>query len=125
MIDMMIITPSDTSADWHMDIDIINGKGKEVPGGYKNTMIQRAAVASVLAKGTLPGREDIGADWAGLSAGKTSFVEVDNQVKANMEVFAGASTLEESPYPVYEKTEDGLRVSLVALTAPTISGAQV
>ena len=125
MIDMMIIVPTDKQADWYMDIDIIKGKAVDVPGDLTNTKIHRAAVASVLARGSIPGREDIGADWAGLAAGKTSFVEVDNQVKANMEEYAGASTLDSSPFPVYEKTEDGLRVSLVTLTKPTINGAKV
>ena len=122
---MMIIVPTDKQADWYMDVDIIKGKATEVPGDFTNTKIQRAAVASVLARSSIPGRESIGADWAGLAAGKTSFVEVDNQVKANMEEYSGASTLDSSPFPIYEKTEDGLRVSLVTLTKPTINGAQV
>ena len=122
---MMIIVPTDKQADWYMDVDIIKGKATEVPGDFTNTKIQRAAVASVLARSSIPGRESIGADWAGLAAGKTSFVEVDNQVKANMEEYSGASTLDSSPFPIYEKTEAGLRVSLVTLTRPTINGAQV
>ena len=123
MRDLLLVTPASTEAGWTVDIDIVNGVAVETPDNVNTTPRQRVAVASYICRGTIPGREDIGADWAGYLAGRTSLLECDNQVKANMETFASASKIAESPYPIYYRDENGVRISLLSLRAPSVVGA--
>ncbi len=119
--DLLLIVPK-SPTDWDLDIDIVNGVGVEVPLGNNNVGRQRVAVAAYIGKGTIPGQEEVGADWAGFLANRVSLVECDNQVKANMEEYAGASQMEESPYPIYNRDDGGLSISLVSLTPPAVTG---
>ena len=120
--DLLLITPLTSSSEWGLDIDIVGGKAREVPGEEENTKRQRVAVAAYITKGTIPGQEDIGADWAGFLANRSSLLDCDNQVKANMEQFANASQLIDAPYPIYQKAEDGLKISLISLKKPAVAG---
>ena len=84
MRDVLIITPTDQStASWNLDIDIIDG----VPDYVQeegNTADQRAALASVMMIGTIPGLPDVGVAWSDMynsAANDTDIVTIDNQVK--------------------------------------------
>lgn len=122
MRDLLIIMPKDADAGWTIDIDIVDGVARYTPDNKGSTNTQRVAIASYICKGTIPGREDIGADWPGYLAGRVSLLECDNQVKSNMETFASASQIAESPYPMYHRDESGVHISLIALKAPAVPG---
>ena len=113
--------------DDRLDIDIVNGIVVEVPEPVDiNTQRQRAAVSAYIAKGSIPGQETLGADWAGFLSGSVSLMECDNQVKATMETFAQVSQLADNPYPLYQKTGDGgMEISLLSIPKVSAPGGSV
>ena len=62
MRDCALITDMDKR--WYIDIDIIDGQPVYLIDDQTND--QRAAVAAIQAKGTIPGMLDTGVDWAQL-----------------------------------------------------------
>lgn len=119
--DILLITANPAEVGWSLDIDIVNGEARLVPGEI-NVRLQRAAVASYIVRGSIPGQELVGADWPGYLSGSVSLVECDNQVKALMEQYAGVSSMEEAPYPLYMEDADGLHITLTSLKASGTGG---
>lgn len=114
-MDALIIVPVG-EADWHLDVDVVEGELLLVPGDESNENIQNAAIAALFSVGTIPGREELGTDWGGYLAGQKSLVECDNEVKSNMEEFTNVSSLANSPIPLYEKDPaGGIRIQFLQL----------
>ena len=110
MRDVLIITPTDQStASWNLDIDIIDG----VPDYVQeegNTADQRAALASVMMKGTIPGLPDEGVAWSDMynsAANDTDIVTIDNQVKKSIQNNVASGSYNNSYTPVYSHDKKG------------------
>ena len=96
-----------------IDIDIVNGEPVYVRE-EQNTWDQRAAVGAYLSKGTIPGMLDIGVDWPALHAQRDSLVDVDNQIKQQINSFAVTPNEKASTYtPIYRTRDGQLDVSVV------------
>lgn len=109
MRDLLLIMPQDSAATpWRLDIDIVNGFPKMVPF-ERNTQDQRAAVSAYTFRGTIPGKPDVGINWAGLYEGTDeTIVTIDNEVKQAIQQNAAVPDGPEGTYiPTYNKNEEG------------------
>lgn len=101
-----MITPA-KDADWYIDIDIIGGTPVFLIDDQTDD--QRAAVAAVQAKGTIPGMLETGVDWAQMYVKEyqDGLVNVDNQIRQNIQDTAYAEGDISKQYtPVFQQ-EDG------------------
>ena len=109
MKDIKIITPVDTSADWNLDIDIIDGYPTYVQN-TGNTQDQRAALAAYTVMGTIPGALDTGVDWGALYTGEDSLISIDNQVRQNItDAASSVGDVTESYTPMYTSGKDKIQ----------------
>ena len=108
MRDLLLITPSPDDK-WCLDFDIIDGVPKFVPE-VRNTQDQRAAVASYMFRGTIPGKPELGIDWSSLyqnDYGET-LITVDNEVKQAIQEYAAVPEGPNTMYvPIYGTSKDG------------------
>lgn len=113
MRDVRIITPIDrTKAKWVMDIDIVNGFPVYVPD-ERNTQDQRAALATYMTKGTIPGMPDIGVDWSALYQQNSTILNIDNEIRQNIQRFATTINPSSQSYmPVYTSDKNGIQVGI-------------
>lgn len=114
MRDLMIITPaSPSNTSWRMDIDIINGMPKLLPYA-RNTQDQRAAISAYTFQGTIPGKPNVGVNWAGLYNGQDeTLVNIDNEVKQNIQNNAAIPNGPNGMYiPTYESKDGGITVTI-------------
>ena len=93
-----------------LDIDVINGWPTLM--NTSNTPRQRAAVASYIARGSIPGQTSIGAEWAAYIAGQRSLVEIDNQVKQNIQDMCGEGSIMNQMMPLYVPSDGGISIRL-------------
>lgn len=109
MRDIVLIFPSDSSdTSWNLDIDIVDGFSRLV--SYEdNTQDQRAAVAALIAKGSIPGNTDFGVDWKNMLQEGNSFLLIDNDIKRQISSLAGLTTEEaQIQYvPIYKQNDKG------------------
>jgi hypothetical protein len=118
MEDPLVIIPKtlEESELYHMDIDIHKGWFAPVPGlagdNTTNCIKQRSCVAALVQSGTIPGKEDFGAEWGKFIANDITIVELDNQVKQNMATIAGEENALNLPMPMYleDKETGGIRL---------------
>ncbi len=114
MRDLLLITPTQSDQAWNLDFDIVNGMPRFVPE-ERNTQDQRAAVAAYMFKGSIPGKPDLGVNWAALYEPNydETLVSIDNEMKQNIQQYAAAPTTVNSMYvPVYNMTEDGIELAI-------------
>lgn len=108
MRDLVVIYPTNDDVSWDLDLDIVKGQPRFVsePG---QTQDQRAAVASLIGKGTIPGNLTLGVDWGSLLTDKVSLITVDNEVKQMISRFAAIGNDEQlvSYIPIYQKNKKG------------------
>lgn len=108
MRDLVVIYPTNDDVSWDLDLDIINGQPDYVnePG---QTQDQRAAVASLIGKGTIPGNLTLGVDWGNLLTDGVSLITVDNEVKQMISRFAAIGNDQQlvSYIPIYQKNKKG------------------
>ena len=97
-------------SDNSLDIDVINGWPTLM--NTTNTPRQRAAVAAYIAKGSVPGQTEIGAEWASYMTGQRSLVELDNQVKQNIQDMVGTETIMDQIMPLYVPSDGGVAIRL-------------
>lgn len=70
------------------DINIIDGEPEYVD--YANqTQDQRAAIGAAIEKGSIPGNESFGADWAAVFDKESSLLDLANEVQENVNNVAG------------------------------------
>ena len=99
MRDFRLITSLDGS--FNLDIDIIDGQA-DLVFEADNTQDQRAAVAAYQAQGTIPGMENEGIRWQDLYTNDDTLINIDNQVKQNIQDKAGGDgTLQGTYTPLY------------------------
>lgn len=109
MRDVVLTYPTDSSdTSWNLDLDIVDGYPRYVPEA-DNTYDQRAAIASLIAKGTIPGNPNLGIDWTQAVGDNNSFLLVDNQVKQQIAALAaiGDENKQTQYIPVFKKDEKG------------------
>lgn len=113
MRDLKIIVPEDrTKVDWNMDIDIIDGFPSFV-SYERNTQDQRAALAVYTVKGTIPGMPDVGVDWSLLYNQGATVIDIDNEVKQNIQNKAAVvGTATQTYIPIYTSDETGIHVAV-------------
>lgn len=114
MRDIVLIFPENTKdTSWNLDIDIVDGEPRFV---YEedNTNDQRAAVAALLSKGSVPGNPNLGIDWSLLTTEGNSFLVVDNEIKQQIASLAGIGTDEKQVQyvPVYKQDDKGISVQV-------------
>jgi len=136
MRDILLVTPTeDADVDWHVDVCITNGYMAEVAKDLMNS-VQRASVATIITKGSVPGQADIGADWAGYISGSENFFNCDAQVRNLINYFTGGLMIDVTkivsssgkmtnemlvPQPVYTRKDDGeisVRIALPTVLMP-------
>ena len=99
MRDFKLITSVDNS--FSLDIDMIDGQADLVLE-EQNTQDQRAAVAAYQAQGTIPGMENEGIRWQDLYTNDETLINIDNQVKQNIQnKVGGDGTLQGTYTPLY------------------------
>ncbi len=109
MRDVVLIYPTDTSdTSWNLDLDIIDGYPRYV-SEENNTEDQRAAVAALIAKGSVPGNPNLGIDWSQAMGDNNSFLLIDNQIKQQIASLAAIGSEEQQVQyiPVFKKDENG------------------
>ena len=100
MRDILLIQSDDI-----LDIEIVNGEPEYVRE-EDNTNDQRAAVGAFIAKGTVPGMPDLGVDWGSFYDNSASLLDMDNQIKMNIDSLATDTVNKRGYTPLY-KMEDG------------------
>ena len=99
MRDFKLITSVDNS--FSLDIDIVDGQAVLV-FEEQNTQDQRAALAAYQAQGSIPGMENEGIRWQDLYTNEETLIDIDNQIKQNIQDKAGGNgTLEGTYTPLY------------------------
>ena len=113
MRDLLLITP-EVKGEWCLDLDIINGVPKFVPD-ERNTQDQRAAISAYTIRGTIPGKPEVGINWAGLYEGKEeTLTTIDNEIKQAIQANAATPDGPNSTYmPVYNTEGDGIEVTVL------------
>lgn len=113
MRDLLLITPEEGS-EWCLDFDIIDGIPKFVPD-ERNTQDQRAAISAYIVRGTIPGKPEVGINWAGLCDSKDeTLVTIDNEIKQAIQENAATPDGPNSTYmPVYNTKNGGIEVSVL------------
>ena len=109
MRDIVVIYPEDpNNKEWDLDIDVVNGEPRYVTSDG-NTQDQRAAVAALIGKGTIPGNLTLGTDWGAYLNDQVSMLVIDNEVKRMISQLAGsgANNALRTYVPVYKKNDDG------------------
>lgn len=91
--------------DGILDIDIAGGEVRLID----DTEAQRACVGAYMQKGSIPGFEELGVNWANLFTGGSSIVELDNEVQPNMKTFAPSK----SYLPVYDVKSGSIGIQLI------------
>lgn len=115
-MDMVVVIPSDPDkVGWKMDIDVDNDGNALTLDSEDEARMQRASLAAIMVKGTIPAAETLGADWGAYVAGNMSLLEIDNQIKGNMEKWAGASTIASTPVPLYTPSDEGMGINVVGI----------
>lgn len=110
MRDVIVIYPLDSEdTSWNLDIDIVDGYPRYVPE-EQNTQDQRASLAALQAKGTIPGMPERGINWGELLDNKETIIQVDNEIKAAIDENAGNEGVKQY-LPIYNEDENG-RVSV-------------
>ena len=108
MRDFRLIMSTEEEPTWNLDIDIINGNPVYLPYS-RNNQDQRAAIAMYMSKGTIPGMPDMGIDWAQLYQQDTTILNIDNEIKQNIQNLAGTpGTATQTYTPVYTKDDKGI-----------------
>lgn len=69
---------------WTFDVGILNGDFVLVPE-ESNNMDQRAAISAFTVVGSIYGDREYGIDWSPYFAKDTGLVNVDNQIKKNIQ----------------------------------------
>ena len=113
MRDLMLITP-DEKSDWCLDFDIINGVPKYVPT-ERNTQDQRAAVATYMFRGTIPGKPQLGIGWTELYQEdyEETLTVIDNEVKQAIQEYAAVPEGPNGMYvPVYQTKDEGVEIAI-------------
>lgn len=112
MRDVMLIVPEEKTT-WCLDIDVIDGRPKMVQY-ERNTQDQRAAVSAYMFRGTVPGKPDLGVNWADLYSGTDeTLVTIDNEVKQSIQRNAATPDGPNSTYvPMYKSTEEGIALAI-------------
>lgn len=77
-------TVSDPKEWWTFDIKIVDGDFVFVPE-ETNNMDQRAAISAFVVVGSVYGDKTYGIDWSPYFAKDTGLVNVDNQIKKNIQ----------------------------------------
>lgn len=108
MRDLVVIYPTNDDVSWDLDLDIVKGQPRYVNEAGQ-TQDQRAAIASLIGKGTIPGNLTLGVDWGSLLTDKVSLIAVDNEVKQMISRFAAIGNDEQlvSYIPIYQKNKKG------------------
>lgn len=113
MRDFKIITPLAPDENWVLDLDFIDGVPAYVPED-RNTQDQRAAISAYIMKGTIPGKPNVGVDWPALYKQDATILDVDNQIKQNIQKNAAIPSIPSSSYmPVYKTDKDGIHVGIM------------
>lgn len=110
---------------WTIDIDVVNGHPTLLKE-YSMTMDQRAALASVMSKGTIPGKQSIGIEWSSLYGNDTTkgWVDIDNQIKQNIQDYvsdpdnSGSSKVGKY-YPIFVEQDGVISVQVINTEAMT------
>lgn len=113
MRDLKIIVPEDRDTQgWCMDIDIIDGF-PVLLAEERNTQDQRAAIATYMVMGTVPGMPNAGIDWSLLYNQGATITNVDNAIKQNIQDKAAIPGMATQTYiPIYTKDEAGIHVAI-------------
>lgn len=113
MRDLKLIVPQDRNdKTWNLDIDIINGVPTFVDY-VRNTQDQRAALATYMVKGSIPGRPESGIDWGRLYTQDATILDIDNEIKRNIQDKAAIpGTASQTYMPIYTKDENGIHAAI-------------
>lgn len=113
MRDLKLIVPPDRgNSSWNLDIDIINGSPSFVDY-IRNTQDQRAAIATYMVKGSVPGKPESGVDWARLYNQEATILDIDNEIKLNIQDKAAIPGTSAQTYmPIYTKDENGIHAAI-------------
>lgn len=109
MRDIVIIFPEDKNdTSWNLDIDIVDGQPRLVQE-ENNSQDQRAALAALMSKGTIPGAREVGVSWNDLLSNKGSLLSIDNEVKRQIAALAAIGNDEQlfQYLPIYKSDGKG------------------
>lgn len=108
MRDIVIIYPSNDKESWSLDIDIVNNEPRYV-ATEGMTYDQRAALAAMISKGTIPGALEEGVNWDLLLSPSGSLTVIDNEVRRQINKYAasGEGNNLTQYIPVYKQSQKG------------------
>lgn len=116
---------ADDSREWTIDIDVIDGEPVYLRE-YSMSMDQRAALAAVMSKGSIPGKQDIGTEWSSLYSNNSSngIVDIDNQVKQNIQDLVTdpddvGSSKAGKYYPIFTEKDGVISIQVINTEAMT------
>lgn len=89
--------------DNQLDLDIIDGFPALVLNEDQNED-QRAAIATYICIGTIPGMRSVGIDWESYYSQKSSAIDISNQAQQMINNYAGSATHPYTPY-LYQTSE--------------------
>lgn len=111
MRDFKLLTP--TEDDWYLDIDVLDGQASLLEYASQ-TNDQRAAIATYLMRGTVPGALTVGVDWGSLyepgQSNNESLVGINDQIQKQMQEYIAVDNgLPTSSYqPMFVTTDEGM-----------------
>lgn len=113
MRDVLIVTPPDDKQDWNIDIDIVNGVPRYV-STVENTQDQRAALAALICKGTIPGMNEEGITFGNILEDQDTLVDLNNQVQRQIQKYAayGDSSKLIQYIPMYSMKEGTVGITV-------------
>lgn len=123
MIDPLLYMGIPGDDDWHLDIDIVNGRPVEVPVPRENTTNQqRKAVLAYQSKNTIPGDWDRGVSWGNIASDRTvSMADAMMDVQAAITEDEGSSANNAFTLPIVQKTDDGLSLQLLTVSTDDLT----
>lgn len=112
MRDLKIFVPTEAGQQWTFDLDIVDGCPVFVDY-ERNTQDQRAAISTYIVRGSIPGKQDQGVNWAQLYTQDTTLLNIDNEIKQSIQNNAGIPGAPTQSYiPMYTSDEKGIHVGI-------------
>ena len=110
MRDLKLIIDTQKEKEWDVDLNIVDGWFEELDHDNQ-TSEQRAAVASYIIWGSIPGYPDEGVNWWSMQESTNNIVSIDNQVKQNINSVTSEYDSSQNPMastltPIYVTDED-------------------
>lgn len=117
--DIKLISNTDPRIEWRADISLYKGWFDMLPGQIENNQRQRAVIASITERGTIPGALTEGVQWGEYLSGNLNMVQMSDQIQRRIqELVSGAGTGGIGLLPLFKVNEDG-KVDLTLIDTAT------